>query len=59
MTLHPRSLPSTAPPKAFEIPGLAYYSAPHVPATSHLSLPAQSAAAEELDAMYGYYSPQD
>ena len=59
MTLHPRSLPSTPPPKAFEIPGLAYYSAHLVPATTHLSPPAQSKAAEVLDAMYGYYSPQD
>ena len=59
MTLHPRSLPRTAPPKACEIPGLAYYSAPPVPPTAHLSPPAQSKAAEVLEAMYGYYSPQD
>ncbi len=59
MTLHPRSLPGTPRPQPFEIPGLAYYSALAATPAAPVSPPAQSAAVEALDAMYGYYSPQD
>jgi hypothetical protein len=59
MTLHPRSLPSAPSPKAFEIPGLAYYSALAARPAAPASVPAPATAAEVLEAMYGYYSPQD
>lgn len=59
MTLHPRSLPGTPRPQPFEIPGLAYYAALASRPAAAASAPAPATAAEVLEAMYGYYSPQD
>jgi len=59
MTLHPRSLPSAPSPKAFEIPGIAYYSALEARPAAPASAPAPATAAEVLEAMYDYCSPLD
>lgn len=57
--LHPRNLPAKLACVAPEVPGLAYYTALAEKPTRQGNLPRRSAAAEALDLLYGYYSPQD
>ncbi|WP_430463088.1 hypothetical protein [Tabrizicola sp.] len=58
MTRHPKALPA----KTSDVPGLAYYTAPFPPPASRptqpINRPTHNRAAEALEAMYGYYSPQ-
>lgn len=64
MTLHPRALPGNPAAakrgtSAPDVPGLAYYSVPRAFLIAQPApVPTLSAAAEALEAMYGYYNRQ-
>lgn len=59
MTLQPQT-PSANPAFVLpEVPGLAYYTALAAKPARQAGPPKRTPAAEALDAMYGYYSPQD